>query len=656
MQQQQPRHEKTLPEQYKPYLVQFMSFRDGRNYQKDDIFSNEELASITPQQLVRFMRLKVYGTPDPPIDANPTEGRASSLLFIKKAISFFMPNRLMKYNELANPPVGNPTMSAPVNDLIKLVKRKEVRKQGKPSQARKPFEAPEFEKVIDILEDLDDEETRCFASAIYRFQVAMIGRIDDCAKTISSNLRRNFQHSEYSILTQMCWSKNIHEERDAPEQILLGASDPKYCVFLGLSTWMEYALKKHGKGDFLFNYKAKQCSIQIKESADSNLKRVLQHPDFHAVEVSVGNKGTHSIRKFATTYGRRNGCSKDDIDLRARWKGGQRRMQDGYASVTLPFPDAKVAAALCKGGPIHYNVKQNSCITKEWILEHVVPNIFSSYDEYVAIILGRALLWRIFDSEQSKVVPRIICEQVKAAYSDLGSRNMLELGENPVKKEPLAVTGDDAQVYIDLLLFSEENRNDRDSTQAVIHTGRATSRMEHQQMNYFNSLLLHLRQDNAEIKTELSRNYERQNRILQIMNRNIKQIMRNPALSHSQVRHVNADENNAINPVSDINATLSNMPRTLHELWNEYEFGSGRSKPAKHFTASERGKCRYAYHRRKVVWDQVADMVRRGWDAADACNELYNVYGHRSSVTCIINQMRRDRKNGGHPSLRDTRI
>ena len=45
MQQQQPRHERTLPEQYKPYLVQFMSFRDGRNYQKDDIFSNEELAS-----------------------------------------------------------------------------------------------------------------------------------------------------------------------------------------------------------------------------------------------------------------------------------------------------------------------------------------------------------------------------------------------------------------------------------------------------------------------------------------------------------------------------------------------------------------------------------------------------------------------------------
>ena len=98
------------------------------------------------------------------------------------------------------------------------------------------------------------------------------------------------------------------------------------------------------------------------------------------------------MQKFPTTYARRNGCSKDDVDLRARWKGGHRRMQDRYASYTLPFPDAKVATALCKGGPIHYLVKESG-ISKEWILEHVVPSIFSEYDEYVAIVLGRALLW-----------------------------------------------------------------------------------------------------------------------------------------------------------------------------------------------------------------------------------------------------------------------
>ena len=153
------RKENYLFEQYRPSLIKFMSFKDGRNYPKDHEFSTEELSSITPQQIVRFMKLKVYGTPDPPHDANPTNGRSSSLQYLKKAISYFIPNRLLKYNELANPPVGNPTMSVAVNDFIKFVKRKEVRKQGRPSQARKPFEACEYEKVIDLMENFYDEET-----------------------------------------------------------------------------------------------------------------------------------------------------------------------------------------------------------------------------------------------------------------------------------------------------------------------------------------------------------------------------------------------------------------------------------------------------------------------------------------------------------------
>ena len=111
------RKEKSLPEQYRPSLIKFMSFKDGRYYAKDHDFSTEELASITPQQIVRYMKLKVYGTPDPPPDANPTRGRSSSLAYMKKAISYFMPNHPMKYNKLANPTVRNPTMSVAVNDF-----------------------------------------------------------------------------------------------------------------------------------------------------------------------------------------------------------------------------------------------------------------------------------------------------------------------------------------------------------------------------------------------------------------------------------------------------------------------------------------------------------------------------------------------------------
>ena len=83
-------------------------------------------------------------------------------------------------------------------------------------------------------------------------------------------------------------------------------------------------------------------------------------------------------------------------------------------------------------------------------------------------------------------------------------------------------------------------------------------------------------------------------------------------------------------------------PRTLHTLWNEYEFGLANRKPAKDLTAAERGQVKYVYHRKKVLWDKVAEMVRSGWSAHDACNRMYEVYGESSSVTQIINQMRRD--------------
>ena len=71
---------------------------------------------------------KAYGIPDPGPNDNPTEGRSSALTFAQRAISYFMPNKLMSWNVLANPPVGNPTKSVVVNNLIMIVNKKEVRR------------------------------------------------------------------------------------------------------------------------------------------------------------------------------------------------------------------------------------------------------------------------------------------------------------------------------------------------------------------------------------------------------------------------------------------------------------------------------------------------------------------------------------------------
>ena len=190
-----PRTPRPLAEQYRPSLIQLMSFKDSTQYQRDRQFTNEELATITPEVIVRWMCLKVYGMPDPSPNDRPTEGRSNSLEFAKKANSFFMPNRLMHWNQLATPPVGNPTKSAAVNDLIKRVKKDEVRKQGKPSQARKAFTEQEYELAIQQMDTHEQEETRLFLAAIYRLQMSMVGRIDDTSKALCKNLTPDTQHS-----------------------------------------------------------------------------------------------------------------------------------------------------------------------------------------------------------------------------------------------------------------------------------------------------------------------------------------------------------------------------------------------------------------------------------------------------------------------------
>jgi hypothetical protein len=78
-----------LAKRYKLSLVAFMSHRqDGQSNGKDHEFTQQELAAVTPMDLVQWMCLKVYGMEEPSPDDNPIEGHSNSLLYWKKAISF----------------------------------------------------------------------------------------------------------------------------------------------------------------------------------------------------------------------------------------------------------------------------------------------------------------------------------------------------------------------------------------------------------------------------------------------------------------------------------------------------------------------------------------------------------------------------------------
>jgi len=93
-------------------------------------------------------------------------------------------------------------------------------------------------------------------------------------------------------------------------------------------------------------------------------------------------------------------------------------------------------------------------------------------------------------------------------------------------------------------------------------------------------------------------------------------------------------------------ATLMPTPRSLHDLWQEYHHGVGGRKAARLFSYSERGRSKHRYSRRKVVWDLVSSLVWMGDTAETAIDKIYAVYGGQTSVTNIINGLKRDKKDG----------
>ena len=100
--------------------------------------------------------------------------------------------------------------------------------------------------------------------------------------------------------------------------------------------------------------------------------------------------------------------------------------------------------------------------------------------------------------------------------------------------------------------------------------------------------------------------------------------------------------------------TLKKNPKCLHTLWMEYEFGLGGKKPAKMFTASERGRCKYVYCNRLVFWKKISEMVRAGWNSTAAIEKVTTYYGSNLSVTKVLAKMRKDKtSNDGYPRVFD---
>ena len=96
---------------------------------------------------------------------------------------------------------------------------------------------------------------------------------------------------------------------------------------------------------------------------------------------------------------------------------------------------------------------------------------------------------------------------------------------------------------------------------------------------------------------------------------------------------------------------LYKNPRTLFDLFQEYEFGSVGTKPAKEFTRAERGENESLYCCRNVFWQLLVQMIHAGHTSDSVIDKFYTVYGSSLSVTGILLCLVQDWKWGGHPFL-----
>lgn len=641
-----------IHQQYHPTLVDLMSFVDGVQYTKHTVFTPEILGELQPAQIVSWMKKKVYGTATPAEDAQPTNGRSSSLEYYKKSLSHYMPNRLATWNSLAA--VGNPTRSIEVNNFIKMIKKKEVRKQGKATSARRPLEKSEFVEMQRYFRSRRDFHRAFRVPAFAKLQFSLIARVDDMANFETADLKAH-PDITYALQCKMCWSKNIMEERDAPEQILFGAMNPDFCVLVALGVYME-AWMETGNGvqsRYLF-------SEEIDDNAPTRAKNLMQkiykeattNPNFRALK--PGLLGTHSNRKFPSTFARRNGCSKEDVDCRGRWRN-KKTVVDRYIDVTLQYSDAKVAAALCIGGAVKYKLKEAAGITEAWLLQNVVPNIerrFPAEDSHFAATLAVPILWACLQDSMETYTPQRLRDRVRTAYYQV---RRLGDGINAVEKVPIVIYRVEDSLMIDEVAPQAEIQEGLLANDA----GRREYAPQPQNPAAYQALLAQIhamRREQVELRA-LMVNIDGANRIhFNQVNRNVRRIAMAPARLVAAANNNNDDNENGRGPVANaLNATLSHLPRTLYDLWTEYDIGVDGRKAAKDFTPAERGSVKYNYHRRKVVWDVIAGRVRAGDTAHVAIDRIYNVYGQNRTVTHIINAMRRDRTlyNGlPHPALR----
>ena len=157
-----------VPAVYSSVLLQMINYLDGVSHLKWCEVPRDRIVLLTLGDLIQWFNFQVFGT-ETPVENENHLSQSTSVEFWKKSLSFFMDNWLMAWYELLN--VGNSTGSQELNNLVKYIKKKEVRKQCNSSKARGVLLHKEFKSIIATVQDHTQTAEGASTDPIWNFGV-----------------------------------------------------------------------------------------------------------------------------------------------------------------------------------------------------------------------------------------------------------------------------------------------------------------------------------------------------------------------------------------------------------------------------------------------------------------------------------------------------
>jgi Transcriptional activator of glycolytic enzymes len=523
-----------------------------------------------------------------------------------------------------------------------------------------------------------------------KLQFHLIARTDDICNLVSADVREHEQFGTFALQTKVVWSKNVNEERECPDQIILGSNDPDFCCLIALACYLESRLEDNwGDPRFLFGEREEDDEpLRTNNNYLNVLKKQWSTAEFKALADKVrGEIGTHSIRKFASTWAAEHGCTYTEVEIRGRWKGGRNgRVVNLYINVKQLPTDGKVAAILCVGQPVKYKLKANTAITRDWLLTNVVPCIRELYANDVANriadVLALPLLYAVLEPGLEDTMTATVYGRVRAAWIAHCVQHEMDAQVNPVEKVVLQVHRYENQLVIDELLSlggfggGGNNGGGGDGDPLVVANRAAGNQ---QQLGIITNQLHQVKQDITECKMENLHATSELRSYCQHQFANLHTTL-GKLLHQAPTRRVPGGRpGNAATAIrtaaagggavagnggavgaaarrafAPLRAGLSKCPRSLHELWREWTDGLEGNVPASQIKRHERGgKTRHVYYNRKFVWDVIKKFTDKNVSHLTAIDNIETAYGRNKSISHYISCLKRDKKHGGHPNLVD---